>query len=364
MAALDHLKKCIGQRIIVGFEGKKIPADLLRLDEEWGLGGYKLTQDNFSDFEQLMTLNEDLWTRGQGTPPFIGIAQEGGLIHEVPEPFTVFPEMAHMGQVSSVSVAYEVGAVIGRELTATGFNLNFAPVLDLNINPDNPIIGRRAISPDPAKVSNLSRAVIRGLHDNSIIACGKHFPGFGDTQEDSAVTLPKCSLDLDTLRSADLLPYKQLIQNPPHLDMVMPSHSVYPKIDPGVPATYSRKILHELLRLEIGFKGLIVTDDLKKKAIQDTIGLAGAVENCFDVGVDLMLVSGNIDDQVLVLETLLKIVEKQNYPVHMLERNYRRVRDIKARHFRVLRSIDRQHARELVGNREHFRIARRLRDGK
>jgi len=364
MAALEHLKKCIGQRIIVGFRGSKIPPELLRLDEEWGIGGYAVRQENATDFEQLMNLNEDLWTRGQGTPPFIGINQEGGLIHEVPEPFTVFPDMAHMGQVSSVSVAYEVGAVIGRELTATGFNLNFAPVLDLKINPDNPIIGRRAISPDPAKVSNLARAVIRGLHDNSIIACGKHFPGFGDTQEDSADTLPKCNLDLETIRSADLLPYKQLIQNPPHLDMVMPGHIMYPKIDAENPATYSRALLHDLLRLEIGFKGLIVTDDLSKKAITETVGIESAVAQCFEAGVDLMNISGGIDEQVLVLETLLKLVEKANYPVHILERNYRRVRDIKARHFRVLRTIDRQHARELVGNREHFRIARRLRDGK
>ena len=116
MAALDHLKKCIGQRVIVGFEGTKISPELIRLDEEWGLGGYVLYNRNYSDFEQLMNLNEDLWTRGQGTPPFIGIDQEGGQIHHVPEPFTIFPDMAHMGQVSSVSVAYEVGAVIGRWL--------------------------------------------------------------------------------------------------------------------------------------------------------------------------------------------------------------------------------------------------------
>ncbi|MBV72181.1 MAG: hypothetical protein CMH52_12710 [Myxococcales bacterium] len=364
MAALDHLKKCIGQRIIVGFEGNKVPSELLRLDEEWGIGGYWLRKENYSDFEQLMNLNEDLWTRGQGTPPFIGISQEGGLVHEVPEPFTVFPEMAHMGQVSSVSVAYEVGAVIGRELTATGFNLNFAPMLDLNVNTENPTIGRRAISPDPNKVSNLARAVIRGLHDNSIIACGKYFPGFGDTYYESDNKLPACNSSLEQLKELDVMPYRALIQNPPHLDMVMSGHVMYPKIDAENPATYSRAILHDLLRLEIGFKGLVVTDDLSDPLLKKTVGLETAVERCFESGVDLMKISGTLDEQVQVLEQILRIVENGNYPHHMLERSFRRVRDIKARHFRVLRTIDRQHARELVGNREHFRIARRLRDGK
>ena len=364
MAALDHVKKCIGQRVIFGFEGTKIPPELIRLDEEWGIGGYILRNQNFADFEQLMNLNEDLWTRGQGTPPFIGVRQEGGQIHEVPEPFTTFPDMAHMGQVSSVSVAYEVGAVIGRELTATGFNLNFAPVLDLNLNSDNPTIGRRAISPDPEKVSTLARAVIRGLHDNAIIACGKYFPGFGNTLAKSDNVLPVSNVSLDDLGNADIVPYRALIQNPPHLDMVMPGHVIYSNIDSENPATYSRALIYDLLRLELGFKGLVVTDDLADPVMMSTVGLEQAVTNCFDAGVDLMMITGSVEEQVKVLETMVKIVETQNYPQHMLERSYRRVRDIKARHFRVLRTIDRNNARELVGNREHFRIARRLRDGK
>ena len=128
----------------------------------------------------------------------------------------------------------------------------------------------------------------------------------------------------------------------------MPGHLMYPKIDPENPATYSRKILQDLLRLEIGFKGLIVTDDMEMKAITDTVGIEEATVRCFEAGVDLFLVCRSLDQQVLVLETLIKLVEKQNYPAHMLERTYRRVRDIKARHFRVLRTIDREHARELV----------------
>jgi beta-N-acetylhexosaminidase len=269
-----------------------------------------------------------------------------------------------MGQVSSVSVAYEVGAVIGRELTSTGFNLNFAPVLDLNLHSDNPITARRAISPSPDRICTLARAIIRGLHDNSIVACGKYFPGHGETPEDSHAGIPVCNIDPETLFSRELKPYRNLIQNPPHLDMVMPAHIIYKKLDAEYPATVSKQILQEILRLQIGFKGLITTDDLQAQGIRKRMTLPEATRLGMSAGVDIFLVSSNIDDQVSVLETLLKEVESENYPQHMIERGFRRVRDIKARHFRVLRTIDRQHARELVGNREHQRIARRLRDGK
>ncbi len=364
MAEISQLKRRIGQRVIFGFPGTRIPPELARLDEEWGLGGYILFKRNFEGFEQLMDLTEELWQLGQGTPPFISLDHEGGAVHRLPEPFTVFPDMAHMGQVSSVSVAYEVGAVIGRELTASGFNLNFAPVLDINTHPDNPVIGRRAISADPNKVAQLAKAIVRGLHDNAIIACGKHFPGHGDTREDSHLTLPVCDLDLDRLKSTELVPYRELIQQSNLLDMVMTAHVRYPKVDPQHMATTSRIIIQELLRLELGYKGLVVTDDLEMKAITDTLGVEGATRLALEAGVDLFMVCHSVDAQVKVLETLLDAAETGRFPKHLWERGYKRVRDVKARHFRVLRTVDRVHARELVGNREHQRIARRLKDGK
>ncbi|MBU0554062.1 beta-N-acetylhexosaminidase [Myxococcota bacterium] len=364
MADLRNLKRRIGQRIILGFEGTRVPTEIARLDEEWGIGGYILFSRNLEDLDQVMALNEELWSMGQGIPPFIGIDQEGGLVHRLPLPFTVFPDMGHMGKTSSVSVAYEVGAVMGRELTASGFNLNFAPVLDLNSNPDNPIIGRRAISADPQRVTSLARAIVRGLHDNAIIACGKHFPGHGHTSEDSHKTLPSCDFELSRMRNRELMPYQKLINSGPHLDMVMTAHVNYPKIDPENPATLSRIILQDLLRLEMGFKGLIVTDDLEMKAISERTSIEDATQRGLEAGVDLFMVCHSLDKQVAVLETLLEAAEAGDYPKHLWERNYTRVREIKARHFRVIRAIDRAHARELVGNREHQRISRRLRDGK
>lgn len=364
MADLRHLKRRIGQRLIVGFDGPRVPPELQRLDEEWGLGGYILFKRNLETLDQIMDLTEELWDLGQGVPPFIGIDEEGGKVHRLPEPFTVFAEMAQLGTVNSVSVAYEVGAVVGRELTAAGFNLNFAPVMDINTNPDNPVIGKRAISEDPEVVAALSKAVVRGLHDNAIIACGKHFPGHGDTHQDSHFTLPVCDIDMERMRQIELKPYAGLTQGSPMLDMIMTAHVLYPKLDPHHPATLSRTILQDILRLELGFKGLIISDDLEMKAIVDHYGMADAARLALEAGVDLFMVCHSIDKQVEVLEALLHEAEHGSYPRHLWERGYGRVRDVKARHFRVVRTVDRVHARELIGNREHLRISRRLKDGK
>ncbi|MFZ4736178.1 MAG: beta-N-acetylhexosaminidase [Bradymonadia bacterium] len=364
MSDLRTLKRRIGQRIIVGFDGPKVPPEVARLDEEWGLGGVILFKRNLPAFDQVLDLTEQLWTMGQGVPPFIGVDQEGGAVHRLPRPFSTFPDMAHLGQVASVSLAYEVGAVLGRELTAAGFNLNFAPILDINTNPQNPVIGRRAISSSPQQVSSLGRAVIRGLHDNAIVACGKHFPGHGDTRQDSHHELAYSDADMERLRAVELVPFHAAFHRPPNLDLVMTAHVKYPAIDPKHPATLSRALLQDLLRLDLGYKGLVVSDDLEMKAITDHYSMEEVALLGLDAGIDLFLVCHSIDRQVALLEALLKEAETGTYPKHLWDRGYQRIRDVKARHFRVVRSIDRGHAREVVGNREHQRIARRLKDGK
>ena len=364
MTDLRDFKRRIGQRIIVGFDGTSVPNDLLRLDEEWGLGGVILFQRNLQDIDQIMSLTESLWQLGRGVPPFVGVDEEGGSVHRLPAPFTVFPEMGHLGQSCSVSLAYEVGAVISREISAVGLNLNFAPVLDLNTNPDNPVIGRRAISDDPKRVTSLGRAFIRGLHDNAVVSCGKHFPGHGDTKHDSHKVLPLCNLTQERLISRELVPYRSLFHRSPNLDLVMMAHVKYPKLDPKHPASLSRTIMQNLLRLELSYKGLVIVDDFEMQAIVDNYSLEEATLLALEAGVDLFLVCHTRESQVTVLETLFKEFEKGSYPKHLWDRGFHRIHDLKSRHFHVQRAIDRVHAREIVGNREHQRIARRVRDGK
>ena len=356
---LQRLKQRIGQRIICGFHGTRVPPELLRLDEEWGLGGYILFKRNLTNLDQIFSLNESLWNLGQGLPPFISIDAEGGDVHRLPESFTHFVNMERIGRENSVSVAYEVGAIIGRELNAAGFNLNFAPVLDLYAS--NSAIGTRSLSDNPERVATLAKAIVQGSYDNNVIACGKHFPGH-HTNEDSHLVRPKSNRDRAQLLAEDLVPYQRLISESPKLDMVMTAHILYNKLDRKMPATFSANILQDLLRGELGFRGVICSDDLEMKAVSDHHTMEEIAALGLEAGLDLFLVCHTLESQVELLEAMLRIAEKGEIPPPVWEHHYERIIGIKRRHFRVIRQIDRVFAKELIGLREHQRIARRLQD--
>ena len=364
MANLALLKKQVGQRIIIGFDGTEVPKELVKLNEEWGFGGFILFKRNLQNPEQIFSLNEALLALDGSVPPFIGIDQEGGAVSRLPDPFTQIPAMSCVGHAGTVSMAYEVGAIIGRELNVAGFNLNFAPVLDINLNTQSPVIGNRAISSDPAVVSLLSKALIQGLHDNSVIACGKHFPGHGDTTEDSHLTLPTCKRTERQLQECEFKPYYHLIQEHDVLDMTMLSHVLYPNLDPEYPASLSMTIQQDFLRAEVGFRGVSVSDDFEMKAITDNYSMEEMTHLAFEAGLDLFLVCHTLEKQMEVLETLVHIGEQNIVSKSAWEAPIQRIVNLKRKRCPENRTIDRVHASELIGAREHSRIARRLRDGK
>ena len=362
MSNTSQLKQKIGQRLIVGFHGETVPQELIRLDEEWGFGGFILFKRNITELEQLFSLNESLLALGRGVMPFVGVDQEGGRVARLTEPFTPFPDMACVGQHGTVSMAYEVGAILGRELSVAGFDLNFAPVLDVNTNPQNPIIGTRAISSSPEVVATLGRSLIQGLHDNSVVACGKHFPGHGDTREDSHVTLPVCDRTEEELLSVEMLPYRRLVDDSARLDMVMLSHVLYPALDPKLPASLSQRVIQDFLRSEVGFRGATISDDLEMAAIADNYSMEEVTHLGLEAGLDLFLVCHSLERQVEVLETLMKVAESGALPKSSWDIPLQRIVQVKRNHFRARKTVNRAHARELIGAREHLRISRRLRD--
>jgi beta-N-acetylhexosaminidase len=256
-------------------------------------------------------------------------------------------------------MAYEVGAIVGRELNVSGFNLNFAPVLDLNTNPNNPIIGDRAISDQPEVVATLGRSLIQGLHDNHVVACGKHFPGHGDTDLDTHLGRVECHHDREALIAGDIYPYRRLAEDD-ILHMVMLSHVHYPKIDPKYPASLSAEVIQGLLRAEVGFRGVCVSDDLEMKAISDHYSVEEMTHLAFEAGLDIFLMCHTLEKQVEVLETLIKISETA--PKTVWDSPLRRILTVKQRYFNRDNYIDRAHAMELIGAREHVRISRRLRE--
>jgi beta-N-acetylhexosaminidase len=209
-------------------------------------------------------------------------------VRRLPAPALALPPMRRLGQHGDPELARRVGSVLGRELSALGFNLDFAPVLDVDSNPKNPIIGDRAFSDDPNQVARLARAFARGLNDAGVLACGKHFPGHGDTDRDSHLDLPVVRHDRKHLDAVELPPFRAASHA--GLPALMTAHVVYEGLDPGVVATLSHKISTQLLRSELGFGGVLFSDDLEMKAVADRYPIGKIAVAAIAAGCDALLV--------------------------------------------------------------------------
>lgn len=226
-------------------------------------------------------------------PLLIGTDQEGGIVARVTEPATVFPGAMALGATGSEEYGVKVGEIMGSELKHLGINMDLAPDLDVNINPDNPVIGVRSISENPDLVAKLGLAQIKGYQNENVIATGKHFPGHGDTNTDSHYGLPIINHDLKTLEEIDLKPFKAAIDA--GIDSIMTAHIVVPALDnSGLPATLSKPILTDLLRYKLGFDGIIITDSLGMSGANVVPADRVAVE-AFKAGADILLNPPDVD---------------------------------------------------------------------
>jgi beta-N-acetylhexosaminidase len=223
---------------------------------------------------------------------FTTLDHEGGRVVRTPLPITRFP-YAYLLQHH----AYEVAKATAIELKSLGINLSWSPVADIFSNPQNPIIGSRAFGITPATASQCAREYYRGLREEGILGAAKHFPGHGDTSTDSHLELPILNLSLKDLRSRELIPFQTLIQE--QIPLIMTAHILFPQIDLEVPATLSKIILNDILRKELGFQGVIVSDDLDMKAVSEMFMRSGTISRAFNAGCDLFIVSRNIKSSSL-----------------------------------------------------------------
>ena len=258
---------------MVGIEGQSPSKATTSLIQKNYFGGVILFSRNLHDPLQCAGLIKSLKAASKETPLFIGIDEEGGRVSRLPRlsgvvpPFTSFPAARTLGKCNDVPLTYNCAEAMAEELFAVGINMNFAPVLDVDTNPKNPIIGDRSFGKTPLVVEEHGLAMMSGLQDNRVISCGKHFPGHGDTAHDSHTTLPVVDLSLSQLMNRELKPFIHLVQN--RLATVMTAHVLYPKVDPDYPATLSKKILSSILRQAIGFSGMVVSDDLEMKGLKN-----------------------------------------------------------------------------------------------
>lgn len=263
-----------------------------QLIKDYHLGGVILFGKNIVDQEQLIRFTDDLQKASGEIPLLIAIDQEGGNVSRIPGGTNMPGNMA-LGATGSKELAYQVGYTIGRELKELGINLNFAPVMDVNINPANQVIGIRSFGDDPRLVAELGVQYARGLQEAGVGAVAKHFPGHGDTDVDSHLGLPSILHDLDRLEAVELKPFREAIAA--GVDMIMTAHVIFPVIDEtGLPATLSYPVLTGLLRQEMGFEGVIVTDAFTMKAIADHFGESEAVVTAIKAGADLILMPRDV----------------------------------------------------------------------
>ena len=285
-----NTKQKIGQRIALGFSGTKVGEGLRRLVGEYKAGNIILFQRNLESASQTKALCDELQELVQtetGEAAFIAIDQEGGAVVRLPPDMVNTPgamALAASGKPVNAALAAQITAA---ELWRIGVNLNLAPVLDVNCNPDNPVIGNRSFSPIPEEAAIFAYAAIKAFEEAGLMCCGKHFPGHGDTAVDSHLDLPMVDLNLTELERRELVPYHAAIEA--GIPAIMTSHILFPQIEPeGFPATVSAKILRGLLRERLGFRGLILSDAMEMEAIKTHYGMPSGCIEALAAGVDII----------------------------------------------------------------------------
>ncbi len=294
-----------GNFFILGFDGTSAPASLEMLSEKHGLGGAVLFARNIESPGQVKKLSAQLQSLSQHGSLIISIDQEGGNFQRLKPPhFTAFPPACKV----TTQTAFDIGQRMGQELASLGINVDFAPVLDVNSNLKNPIIGERSFSSDHQVVVDVGRLFVKGLNKNGVLACGKHFPGHGDTDQDSHLTLPIVDHPVERLYNIEIFPFKKLVSY--GLKAIMTAHVLYPSLDNENPATFSQKILCNILREELGFKGLIITDDMGMAGSLSQADLPEACVQAFAAGCDLLLVCEHFERHEEIIELLEKSIHK------------------------------------------------------
>jgi len=354
----------IGQLLIVSFPGVTIPRELRSLAREFQIGGVTLFSRNIEEPAQIVEMNGDIQTLAGELPLWVAVDQEGGRVARLKTPFTVWPPMAALGRCGDPELAARFARALAAELRAVGVTLDYAPVLDVHTNPKNPVIGDRALSDNVDTVAALGSVIVRELQHSGVAACGKHFPGHGDTSVDSHLDLPVVEHAPDRIRRVEAVPFKAAIAA--DVAFIMTAHMLVPTIDEERPATLSPTIVREILREELDFNGVILTDDLEMKAISERYTVADAAVQAIAAGCDGLLVacqSGSVEVQAATLEALVHAIEAGTLPRRRVEDALIRHRRAKERFLASPAAIGgsgRHPWRHVVGCDEHQQIAQEM----
>jgi beta-N-acetylhexosaminidase len=285
-ATRQEIRRAAGRSIICGFAAKTLDAELKEILREVNPLGLILFTRNLEAPAQAAELGRELKLHRPDAKPMLSIDQEGGRVQRLRAPATEWPAMRTLGRIGDPSLTQKVGAALAAELRAMNFDIDFAPVLDVDTNPKNPVIGDRAFASLPEAVAEQGIAFTKGLQEHGVAACGKHFPGHGDTDLDSHKDLPAVSHELARLREVEWVPFKGAIRA--GITSIMTAHVVVEALDPTTPATLTAKALAPL-RDELEFDGVIISDDLEMKAVADRYSIEQMAVMGRRAGVDVFL---------------------------------------------------------------------------
>lgn len=355
------LEQQIGQLFVAGFHGTNPSAEMLDLVRRRHIGGIILFSRNIRSAQQTLTLTNALQeaahTAGHPAPLLIMTDQENGLVRRLGHDSTIFPGNMALGAAASERLAHDVAAASGRELAAQGVNINLAPVVDVNSNPENPVIGVRSFGENPEIVGRLGVAAMRGYHSAGVIATLKHFPGHGDTAVDSHLALPTIPATRDRLDRLELIPFLRGIEA--GAECVMVAHVALPALMPPgdvLPASLSPAVVRDLLRLELGFDGVVMTDCLEMNAVSRGLGVAAGAVKALAAGNDLVLISHRIDRQLAGLEAALDAARSGTLPAARIREAAGRVLRLKRRRL-SWGSLPTAGGLDVVGSPSHRQLA-------
>ncbi len=348
----------IGQLFMVGFEGTAVTPDLADFIKEYKPGGVILFARNLESIEQIVDLTNDLQRCSPHSPLLISIDQEGGRVSRLPKPFTIFPPGDVLGRCNSSELAYAAAATIAKELRAVGINMNMAPVLDVNSNPANPVIGDRAFGTTPGPVCELGLATAGGLQDNRVVACGKHFPGHGDTATDSHKELPVVEAPREQLEQIEFPSFRRATTH--GVATMMTAHVLYKALDDQQPATLSPAIITRLLREEMRYDGVVLTDDLEMRAIIDHYGIEEATVRALLAGCDMPLICKDRNREIAAITALDKAVAEGTVTSQRLDVSLARVARLKQQFLVPYKPAVLSDAKLIVGCRSHQLLLRTI----
>lgn len=322
------LDEKIGQMFIIGVEGASANEKLKQSIATLKPGGIILFRDNIKDPEQLLSFTNALKAANNGrTPLFISIDEEGGRISRMPKQLPGMPSAMSLGELDDPAFTYVAGRLLAEKIKTFGFNMDFAPVLDILSNPKNTVIGDRAFGTDPLSVAEHGIQMMKGIRDEGVIAVVKHFPGHGDTEVDSHYGLPAVTHGMERLEGFELVPFRKALDE--DADAVMVAHIVVGSLDPDLPASLSGPVITGLLRDKMGFDGVVITDDMTMGAIMENFDIGDAAVQSILAGSDIILVCHGYDKQKAAMDALKKAVGTGTVDEARIDRSVARILRLK-----------------------------------